>query len=182
MFEISRPSVLRRTRHRPFVQVVARHHHLADDFRRGEVADQLLRAGVAEGAGEGAADLGRDAKGPTVGFRNVDDFDLMPARDADQILARAIRRHLPRHHLGQLDHEMLGQQGAVILGQIGHRREIADAEVIDPLPDLPQPHLGLLFGRARRHKRLAQLLARQADDIGPALLPASCAEWSERPA
>jgi hypothetical protein len=65
---------------------------------------------------------------------------------------------------------MLGQQGAVILGQVGHLREIAHAPVIDPLPDLPQPHLGLLFRRAGRDQRLAQLIARQADDVGLAPL------------
>jgi hypothetical protein len=48
---------LRRTRDRPFVQIVARQHDLTDDFGRRQVAHQFLRAGVAEGTGQRAADL-----------------------------------------------------------------------------------------------------------------------------
>src|SRR3546814_6977225 len=49
-------------RRRPFAEVIARHHDLADDLGRCEVAHQALGAGVAELAGEGAADLAGDAE------------------------------------------------------------------------------------------------------------------------
>ena len=40
-----------RARHRPFAQIVPRHHHLSHDFAGGQVAYQLLRAGMAERTG-----------------------------------------------------------------------------------------------------------------------------------
>ena len=42
---------------RPFLEVVAGDLDLGHDLGGGQVADQLLRAGVAEGAVQGAADL-----------------------------------------------------------------------------------------------------------------------------
>ena len=77
----------------------------------------------------------------------------------------------------QLDREMLGQQRAVVLGEVGHRGEVAHAPVIDPLPDLPHAHLRLPLRRAGRDQRVAQLVARQADDVQPARPRAACAGW-----
>ena len=87
-------------------QPVARHHDLADDLARREVAHQPLRAGVAERAVERAADLARQAKRAAVGLRDVDALDLVRplARDlagqAQQPLAGAVDRDLLGHDLG----------------------------------------------------------------------------------
>jgi hypothetical protein len=81
---------------RPFAQIVARHHDLADDLARGEVAHQLLRAGVAEGTGQRAADLARNAQRAAILLGDVDDLDLVPAGDAHEVFARAVVRDLFR--------------------------------------------------------------------------------------
>ena len=61
---------------RPIADAIAGEQDLADDLRHLEVAHQALRAGVAERAGERAADLARDAQGATVDLGYVDGFDL----------------------------------------------------------------------------------------------------------
>ncbi|AMY70342.1 hypothetical protein AKL17_3109 [Frigidibacter mobilis] len=157
--------ILRRARHWPFAQVVARQHHLADDLARGQVAHQFLRAGMAERTSQRAADLAGNAQRPPRFLGDIDHLDLMPASDAHQVLAGAIRRHLLRHQFRDRHLEMGDQQGAVLLGKIGHPGEIAHAPVIDPLPDLPDAHLRLPLGRARRDQCVAHLLARQPDKV-----------------
>ena len=52
-------------------QRVHRQQHLADNFRRGQVSDQALGAGVAERARQRAANLGGDAKSSPVLFGTV---------------------------------------------------------------------------------------------------------------
>ena len=79
---------------RPFAERVARQHHLADDLGGVEIAHQALRAGVAEVAGERAADLRRDAERAAILFGDVDAFDLLPVGEAQQPFARAVRRGL----------------------------------------------------------------------------------------
>jgi hypothetical protein len=153
---------------RPFVKIVARHHDLAHDFARREVAHQLLRAGMAERTGQRAPHLGGDAQRAAIGFGDIDDLDLMPPGDAGEVFARAICTDLFRDHLGDFDHELLGQLRAIGLGEVRHLGKIAHAPLIDPLPDLVHPHLGLLFRRAMGDQRLAQRLAGEADEVhGP---------------
>ena len=55
------------------------------------------------------------------------------ARDPHQIFPGAVFGNLSGHDLGDFDGEVLGQKGAVILGKIGHLREIAHAPVMQPL-------------------------------------------------
>ena len=55
---------------------VAGDEELRHDLARREVAHEPLRAGVAEGAGQRAADLARDAERPAVRFGDIDAFDL----------------------------------------------------------------------------------------------------------
>src|SRR3546814_2259756 len=52
---------------RPFAERVAREQHLPDDLARGQVAHEPHRAGVAETAVQGAADLARHAERAAVG-------------------------------------------------------------------------------------------------------------------
>ncbi len=152
-------------RHRPFAQIIACDHHLTHDLGGSQVADQLLRAGMAEGTGQRAAHLAGDAKRAPRFLGDIDHLDLMAACDAQKILARAIGRDLARHDLGDRHLEMLGQQRAIVLGQIGHRRKVAYAPVVDPLPDLTDPHLRLPLWRSCRNQRVAQLIARQTHEV-----------------
>ena len=57
MLDKRRVSSFGRTLLWPFVQIVARDHDLADDLACGQIAHQFLRACVAEGTGQRAADL-----------------------------------------------------------------------------------------------------------------------------
>jgi hypothetical protein len=88
----------------PLAQPVAGDEHLAHDLARRQVAHQLLGAGMAEAAGERAADLAGDAQGAAVLLGDIDRLDLMPAavrvrRKPEQPLAGAVRRHLLDGHL-----------------------------------------------------------------------------------
>src|SRR5262249_37360813 len=61
----------------PIAEPVACDHDLADDFGRGQIAHEFLRARVAEAAGERAADLARNAQSAAILFRDVDRLDLL---------------------------------------------------------------------------------------------------------
>ena len=61
---------------REIAKPVARHHHLGDDLLGLEVAHQALRAGMAEGAGQRAADLAGDAERAAIDLGDIDAFDL----------------------------------------------------------------------------------------------------------
>jgi hypothetical protein len=123
-----------------------------------------------------------DAQRAAIFLGDIDGFDLVPAGDAQQIFAGAVGADLAGHDLGQGDLEPLGQKGAVILGQIGHLREIAHAPVIDPLPDLADAHLGLPLGRAGGDQRLDAAGRGSGRRYSPAPFRAACAEWSAGPA
>ena len=89
----------------PVGEVVAGDEDLADDLGGGQVAHQPLGAGVAERAGQRAPDLARHAERAAVLLGDVDGLDLVPAGDAQQVLARPVRRDLPGDDLGPLDRE-----------------------------------------------------------------------------
>jgi hypothetical protein len=99
---------------RPFVQIVARHHHLADDLAGGQVAHQLLRAGMAERTGQRAADLGGNAQRAAILLGDIDDLHLVAARDPHQVLARAVEAHLLGHDLrhGQVETPPQARRGS----------------------------------------------------------------------
>ena len=84
----------------PIADAVARQEDLADDLLRREIANEALRARMAEGAVERAADLAGDAQRAALGLRNVDGLDFRrlaaaPQRgQPQQPLARAVDRHL----------------------------------------------------------------------------------------
>ena len=155
---------------------VARDHHLADDLAGGEIAHQPLRAGVAERAGERAADLAGETERAAVGLRDVDALDLVRtlaalARQAQQPFAGAVGRHLLRHHLRPRQREVLRQHRAQILRHAGHGVEVAGAAHIDPVPELLHAHLALLLRhadlrRARRPVRRASARPATASPAG----------------
>ena len=101
----------------PVIEAIARHHDLADDLAGGEVAHQPLRAGVAERAGQRAADLRGNAQRAAVGFGNIDALDLMrllegiAARQPQQPFAGAVVGDLLGDHFGPVDGKMLLQLG-----------------------------------------------------------------------
>ena len=60
----------------PIAKAVSCDQQLGKDFLGCQIAHQFLRAGMAEGAGEGAADLGGNAKRAAAFFGNIDGFDI----------------------------------------------------------------------------------------------------------
>ena len=91
---------------------------------------------------------------PGSGMKTVS--NSMPGPGAQQPFARAVVRNLFGHDLGPRQRETLRHRGAEILGQIGHRREIARAVDVDPVPQLAHAHgRGLLRRRPRRSARLS---------------------------
>ena len=103
---------------RPFAERVARHHHLADDLGRGEVAHQALRAGMAERAGQGAADLRRDAERAAILLGDVDGLDLLPVGEAQQPFARAVGRGCARVTSGRASDVALGERARNALASV----------------------------------------------------------------
>ena len=150
---------------RPFAVGVARRHELADDLRRAEIAHQPLRAGVAEAAGQRAADLRGDADRAAVlgAVGDVDRLRLLPVAEAEQEFAGVVLAGLHRRRLGPADDEALGQLLLQRPGDRGHAGEIGDALVVDPVPEL----LGAERRLADRRHLGGQLGARQADQVAP---------------
>ena len=105
----------------PVIEAIARHHDLADDLARGEVAHQPLGAGVAERAIQRAADLRGNAQRAAIGFRNIDALDLMrlldqiAARQAQQPFAGAVGGDLLGDHFGARDGEMRFERARISL-------------------------------------------------------------------
>ena len=97
-----------------------------------------LGAGVAEAAGEGAADLGGDADSTSVfdGVGDVDGLDGFVVTEFEEEFAGGVFGELVDRDFGAADDEVLGQfflQGA---GDAGHGCEVGDALVVDPVPEL----------------------------------------------
>ena len=81
-------------RRRPLAVGVARQQDLADDLAGAEVAHQALGAGVAEAAGQGAADLRGQAERAAVLFGDEHALRLVAVGEAQQPLAGAVVRML----------------------------------------------------------------------------------------
>ena len=105
---------------------------------------------MAEGAVQGAADLAGDAERARGGgalpahVGDVDGLDLDAGGRADQPLARAVAAHLPLHHLGPGDDEMVGEAAPHLLGHVAHGGEVGGAVMVDPAPELGGAHLRLV--------------------------------------
>ena len=120
---------------------------------------------MAERTGQGATDLRRNTQRPPVGFGDIDHLNLVATRDPDKVFAGAIGADLFGDNLGQADHKIIGQQRAIVFGQIGHQGKIAHAPMIQPLPDLPHPHFRLFFRGASGNQRVAQPIPGQPDQV-----------------
>ncbi len=107
----------------PIADPVARQHDLTDDLGRGQIAHQPLRAGMAERAGQRAADLARNAQRAAVLFGDIDGLDFLAVVETQQPFARAVDRDLLGHDLGPRQVEVLGELAAQLLGDVGHGGE-----------------------------------------------------------
>ncbi len=127
--------------------------------RRGQVAHEALRAGVAEGAGERAADLARDAERAAIDLGDVDALDLRA------LVERARRRHADQPLAGAVLRDLLGDD--LRAGRACRRRpapragpcrrsvivvEVAGAAKVDPVPELRR-RASSARARARRWRR-----------------------------
>ncbi len=149
---------------------VARDHDLADDLAGRQIAHQALRAGMAERAGQRAADLARDAERAAVAFRDIDAFDQMRplacvfAGKLEQPFAGAVGRHLLGHDLRPVEREMLVQ----FVAQRSCRCSTSASKSlraahIEPVPDLLRAHLALALRHADAAQHLGKLRPRRAD-------------------
>ena len=152
----------------PVADAVARQQDLADDLLGRQVAHEPLRAGVAERAGERAADLARDAQRAAVGLGDVDGLDLggalLVAADgqAQQPLAGAVDGHLLGCDLGPGQRIGARQGRPQVLGDVRHVLEGRGAANVDPAPQLADTHPELLLRHADGGQRRAQALAAEA--------------------
>ena len=112
---------------RPLAEGIAGEHHLAYDFGCRQVADQPLRTGVAELAGEGTADLAGDTQGAAIRLGNMDSLDLVAVGELEQPLGGAVDAVQRLGDLWPLDDEFIGQLLPEILRQVGHGVEVGDA-------------------------------------------------------
>ena len=130
----------------PFAERIACDHDLRDDFLGRQIAHQPLSAGVAERAGQSAADLGRDAQGPAILLGDVDGFDLLAIGKAQQPFASPVDRGQSARDRRPFQHVARRETVAERLRQGGHRREIGGAAVINPVPELTRAErLGAKF-------------------------------------
>ena len=126
----------------------AGHENLTQDFPGGHVADEPHRTRAAKGAAHRAADLRRHALGDAYGAvlpraRQDDRFHKRAVTQAEQQFFRAVGRGLHRHHFGKHDFGDLGELGAELLGNVGHRVEGGGVLLPEPLPDLRGPEARL---------------------------------------
>ena len=129
----------------------------------GEVAHQALRAGMAERAGQRAADLARDAQRAAVFLGDIDGLDLLAVGKPKQPFARAVDRDLLGHDLGPRQREARGQFAAQLLGDVGHGGEIGRAAHIEPAPELAHAHARLPLRHAKRGEARGELGAAKPD-------------------
>src|SRR6185369_8963326 len=119
---------------------------LGDDLGGRQVAAEALVAGRAEAAVDGAARLRRDAERATTGLGDEDGLDGIAAADVEQPLDRAVLGDLLARDRKPSDFGAGDELLAKRFREIGHRREVARAALVDPAKQL------------RRAKRLLALL------------------------
>ena len=159
-----RPAAPRRASRR----AIARQQDLADDLLGLQVAHQPLRAGVAERAGERAADLARDAQRAAVGLGDVDGLDLGRARLVPARGSRSSHLRVPSTETCSvtisrpLERVGCRERGAQVLGDVRHGIERGGAARVDPAPQLADAHVELLVRHADGGQRSLQLRAAEA--------------------
>src|SRR6185437_11458453 len=163
-----KPSVVGTLGAGPVADAVACQHDLSDDFFGFEIAHEALRAGMTERAGEGAADLARNAKRAATALGDVDGFDfrwpsfVSALGKPEQPLACAVDGDLLRNDFQPVERVEAFEVAAEILRDVRHVVEARDAAHVYPAPELGGAHVELLCRNARSSERRLQLVARQA--------------------
>ena len=109
-------------------------------------------------------------KRAAVGFGDVDGLDLgafvagIGGRHAQQPLAGAVGRHLLGGDLGPRQSEALAELVEQRPGDVAHRREVARAAMVDPVPELRPAHAQFALGDADLGERAHQLDAGRAGE------------------
>ena len=144
----------RRLAAREITQPIAGDENLSDDFRRCQIANERHCAGMAERAVQCAAHLARDAESATIRLRDIHALDLGPVvagmrrRHPHQPFARAVGRNLLGEDVGTRQVAALGKPVEQRPSDVAHRRELMHAAMIDPVPELGEPHVPLALGDA----------------------------------
>ena len=136
---------------RPFLNRVAGNNDLAHNFLGGQIAHQLLRAGMTEGAIQRAADLARDAQ--SAGFAHIWDEDALAfdtRLEPHQPFLSAVDRDLMVGEVWPVQMIVFRQLLSQVLRDIGHRHEILAAHMMGPAADLFGAHTGFLRRHAKR--------------------------------
>src|SRR6516165_5424771 len=119
---------------------------------------------MAKRTGQGAADLRGDAQRATVFLRDVDRLDLLAIREAQQPLAGPVDRGEQAGYTWPAQLVARSQLVAKRLRQRRHRREIGDAAMIDPVPELARAKR---FGPKRRQFGDESLAAKPDEVTAP---------------
>ena len=125
---------------------------------------------MAEGAIERAADLARDAERASVLLGNIDALDFralvvrMGGRHPEQPFAGAVGRDLFGDDFGP--HEAIARRKRLQERprDVAHRRKLARAAVVNPVPELRDAHVALALGDADFGKGAGKLGARRAGE------------------
>ncbi len=94
---------------------------------------------------------------------DVDGLRLLPVAEAEQEFLRRVGADLRERDLRAADHEPLGELLLQRPRDRGHAREVGDALVVDPVPEL----LGAERRLADFGEGFGKLVAREADEIAP---------------
>jgi hypothetical protein len=130
---------------------------LRHDLGGGQVAREPLRAGRAERAVHGAADLRGDAQRAAVILGDEHGLDGLALARLGHPFARAVGRGLLGDQLRRTDDEHGGQLGAQFLAEVGHQREVVDAAPVDPAHHLVGAVRCLAhFGKTRPQRRAVE--------------------------
>ena len=190
MLETSRPVRRHRgARRRRLAGVVAEpvagEEDLADDLLGGEVAHELLRAGVAEAAGERAADLARQAERAAAFLGDVDGLDLdrpsgAARRKAQEPFPGAVFRDLLGDDLRPRQCEGAGERGrgAPSRHWSSRRNPSRRAHRASARAGRPACRPG---ARARRIRRAPRQAARATCPTNDGFSPASARAATARP-
>ena len=154
----------------PFSRNGFRRENLPDDFPRGEVAFKAQQPGSAEFAAEGAAYLGRNAKGDALRFfsifrccgRDDDGFYQTAVFHFGEEFSCGVRRTVDFHDFRRVETEIFRQQIFERGREVAHRVKGGDAFAPHPVQNL----LGAEFSVPVFRQEGEQLFLRLGSDEG----------------
>src|SRR5205085_10030272 len=119
-----------------FAERAIREPQLADDFSNGEVAIETLPACRTERALERAAGLRGDTKCAARGLGYEHGLDRVIGPDVEQPFARTVGGSRITAHRRRDYRRHLSQPLPEYLGDVGHRRKVFGARLMDPMQEL----------------------------------------------